>query len=461
MDKITIKSNRIWMSEATEDPDALFAKILICDFNTNLNGAKIDRSTIDNWLPTLVNEPLVGKIVVKSDGSKDFTSHNARLVTRIDENGNEFENVEFDTSAFGSIIEASIENVDGTDCIVATAQIWKRFVDAAQIIVDRVSNGTLNTSWEIVIESFENKIIDGDLVKVITSGRFIGHALLGEDVHPAYKCSGILSVAEKDDDFELLSAILKGLTETSNIDGEEESTSVTNEEIALSVEEGFNPPTLTDRDVRDKLGEVCRDVLNKWCWVTFVFPEEHTVWVEVEGRESELDYVLFKYDVDGDSVTVDSGTPVKLTVSINKINSTVEGLNEAVSSANGTIESLNDQIKILEPYRIAHEQAEAERIRKEREAAISELKQYVTDSGKFTSDEIEGEALSALIENLDRSTINGMIAERIVSEARKRKDGISTSSSSDPEVKVSLQAGDAPTISKSITVGEFRKYLWS
>ena len=66
MERITFNSNRVWIAERSEDPDALYAKILICDFSVNLNNVQLERSTINNWLPTLLNQPLVGKIVIKS-----------------------------------------------------------------------------------------------------------------------------------------------------------------------------------------------------------------------------------------------------------------------------------------------------------------------------------------------------------------------------------------------------------
>jgi hypothetical protein len=492
MERITFNSNRVWIAERAEDPDALYAKILICDFSVNLNNVQLERSTINNWLPTLLNQPLVGKIVVKSDGTKDFSGHNAHIVVRQDENGNDYENVEFDTSAFGSIIDAQIENIDGSDCIVATAKIWTRFYDACQIIVDRVAGGTLNTSWEIVVEDSEMRLAEGKLTKVIKAGRFIGHALLAADVFPAYPCSGLLDVAEKDSDVELLSAVLKGLIDVAN-DGKEEKImkknkdEITLDEAAMTVvvEDGqpVTEPVVTENstgedneaekkkckgcaeqtasltmdDLYYKLREACRYVLDKWCWIWFVFPEEHVAWVEVEGRKSELDYMVFNYTVVDDVVTVDAGVPMTLSVSVSEINSKMSELNSALATANETIENLNKTVASLEPYRIAHEQAEAERIKREHDAAVAELRQYVVDSHRFNDEELaEKTDVSNLIDALDKTAINNMIAERLIAELRDKKPEVQVSSAVNTVgAKVTLEPNEVEIDKAS----EFRSWL--
>lgn len=429
MERITFNSNRVWIAERSEDPDALYAKILICDFSVNLNNVQLERSTINNWLPTLLNQPLVGKIVIKSDGTKDFSGHNAHIVVRQDENGNDYENVEFDTSAFGSIIDAQIENIDGSDCIVATAKIWTRFYDACQIIVDRVAGGTLNTSWEIVVEDSEMRLAEGKLTKVIKAGRFIGHALLAADVFPAYPCSGLLDVAEKDSDVELLSAVLKGLIDVANAGKEEEIMKKNKDEITL-----------------DEAA------------MTVVVEDEQPVTESVvteggAGEDSEAEKKKCKGCAEDNTHDEDGSGEDELSI----LKSKVDELNSALATANETIENLNKTVASLEPYRIAHEQAEAERIKREHDAAVAELRQYVVDSHRFNDEELaEKTDVSNLIDALDKTAINNMIAERLIAELRDKKPEVQVSSVVNTVgAKVTLEPNEV----KIDKASEFRSWL--
>ena len=413
MESVILHSNKVWVSEREHDPDALFLDIALCDFSINENGVAIDRDHIDEWLATIIDEPIVGKILYTPAGDKDFSGHNAKIVVRHDENGVEYKHLEFDTSAFGTIIDARIENVEEAECIVVTAKIWTRFYDAAQIILSRVESGTLHTSWEIIIEQADQRTVDGRVARFIEAGRFIGHCLLGRHVAPAYPCSGVLSVAEKDGDDELVDAILSDLCAMAD---KEENMEIN--EIVEPVVEQLEEASLTDWDLRRKINDACKAKINNWCWVSFMFPEEHVVWCEYEGRASELDYLAFTYAVENDEVSVSEPTEVKLTVSVAEINDTIASLNEALAQANSKMEELNATIANLEPYRVAHEQAEAERIRKEHEEAVAELRKFVVDSKRFTEEEMESEEISSMIENLDKAGIHAIIADRLVAEMR-------------------------------------------
>ena len=72
LDTVILRGGKVWLSEQEADPDALYAKFLVCDFSVNGNGVRLDRDTIDAWVSTLKDQPLVGKIAAKSDGSMDL-----------------------------------------------------------------------------------------------------------------------------------------------------------------------------------------------------------------------------------------------------------------------------------------------------------------------------------------------------------------------------------------------------
>ena len=102
-------------------------------------------------------------------------------------------------------------------------------------------------------------------------------------------------------------------------------------------------------------------------------------------------------------------------------------MNETVAQLNGENVKLRAEIETLNVYRKEHEEAEAARVKRERDEAVSALRQYVVDSGMFTDDEISGEELSALIESVNTDAVNKMISDRVVSEMRaKRTPEVST-----------------------------------
>ena len=152
-DKILLSNYNIQSSELAETDTTLDSRWIICDFGINGNNVRLNRNTIENWMSSLVNQPIVGKISVNSDnGNADFESHNQTYTTRCDENGNPYLDLKFNTEAFGVFTECTIENIDGVEYLIATAKLWKRFPEFCSLIKKRLQNGTLNTSWEIAVK---------------------------------------------------------------------------------------------------------------------------------------------------------------------------------------------------------------------------------------------------------------------------------------------------------------------
>ena len=130
--KIILDSNyKVEISEIQNDPTYMEVKFIICDFSTNRNGVRIDRNNIENWMQTLVNKPLVGKIQFNSkNNEEDFTTHQAKKVYKRDENGKINQVYNFGTEAFGVFTEVNIETIDEVEYIVAKANVWRRFSKA-------------------------------------------------------------------------------------------------------------------------------------------------------------------------------------------------------------------------------------------------------------------------------------------------------------------------------------------
>ena len=249
MDHITLYSSQVYLAEDNSNPDSYIAKFIICDFGRNKNGVSLNRDGIEDWLATLKNKPLVGKIKMKYDGTYDFTGHNMKLVNKIDEYGNKYQEVEFDTDAFGTFFDVSIETINDQEVIVASCEIWKRFTKACEIIVSRIKDGTLHTSWEIAIEKSHQGIVDGLMTKIIDVGRFIGHCLLGKQVSPAYDSSGLLEIASTNYDVEFAEALSQDIISQGldkNNQEKEENILKKDENITLSADDNVEEVTETE-----------------------------------------------------------------------------------------------------------------------------------------------------------------------------------------------------------------------
>ena len=462
MDNIVFYSDQVYLSE-NSNPDSYIAKFIICDFGRNKNGVALDRNTIENWMSTLKNKPLVGKIKMRYDGEYDFTGHNVREVEKVDENGNKYREVEFDTEAFGTFFDVAIETINDKEYIVASCEIWKRFTKACEIIVNRIQEGSLSTSWEISVEKSTQGIIDGLMTKIIQAGRFIGHCLLGKNVSPAYDSSGLLEIASTNYDMEFAEALSQDIL-SQGLDKENEAkeennlqsnieTQVAEENVEETVVETPVADTtesstetevtenkdetevsqLTEYDLRKKICEACRAKLDKWCWISFHFPVEKEVWLEVDGRESELDFVRMTYTVENDTITVSDPEEVKLTVSIADVNTKIAELEAEVSTKDDAIiksgeeiAKLKTEISELSPFKEKFEKAEQERIENELKEKKDNLVSSITKSGLITKDEIEAsEELKGYVDNLDEKSLKAILADRYIASLSENNTEVS------------------------------------
>lgn len=548
MGHITLYSSQVYLAEDNSNSDSYIAKFIICDFGRNKNGVSLNRDGIEDWLATLKNKPLVGKIKMKYDGTYDFTGHNMKLVNKVDNNGNKYQEVEFDTDAFGTFFDVSIETINDQEVIVASCEIWKRFPKACEIIVNRIKEGTLYTSWEIAIEKSHQGIVDGLMTKIIDVGRFIGHCLLGKQVSPAYDSSGLLEIASTNYDVEFAEALSQDIISQGldkNNQEKEESILKKGENIALSTDdnveevieveevssedvfdikkseitdetensedaskdekddgddddkddneeddedgeckkkkgcsagkckkkkgcassESTETSALTSYDLRRKLSEACSQKTSAWCWVTYLFPEEHKVWCEYDG-ESELDYLEFTYSVENDEVTVSDPIKVTLTVSVKDINSTVSEYektiaekDELIVKASSEITSLKSENTELSQYKEKFTQMQQEKMAAELEQKKEKLIASVIKSGQITREEIEAsEEFTSYVDNLDKKSLMAIVGERLsASVDSKLKNNVETSErETNAHVASNLNNEDDETIDKASIM---RNYL--
>lgn len=420
----------------------------ICFYDEpNLNGDMLpyDDTSLEK-AQTLVNMPVQARYRVNADGTPSLGGH--EMVKKRDGT------VEFKTQSIGTHTSVEIKNdnvlvndeIKNLPCLFATYRIWKRYPNYISAIKRLFDNGILYGSWEI--NTYQYLFDNG--IRKITDYEFIANCLLGESSYPSYGTSAnAISMAQLNDNqlmvAEALSQDLFDDNNIENIDKEDNLLSKKNETAtaekditkvvdSTTTDTNTDVPVadvaqLTDWDLRHKVAEACRNKLDKWCWASFLFPNEKEVWCEYDGRDTELDYVKFTYEVgEDDSITVSEPEYVKLIVSVAEINSKVAELekavettkaeldikNDAITKASENIQDLNTQIAELTPYKEQVEIAEQKKIEAQITAEKAELRAKLAKSNLFTEDEIASAEIQKLIEARDTVAIKGLIADRYV-----------------------------------------------
>ena len=509
MENIIVQGLGFEISEDKSNPDYLQGRFCICDFDVNKNNVSLNRDTIENWVSTLVGTPLVAKITKNIKGKNDFGSHEMRVISSKDEQGKTHKRAVFDTSAFGVCTDVSIEtSEDGNDYIYATYKIWKRFENACKIIKERAEN--LKTSWEICTEEFTQKFQNGQVIKQINKGRFIGLAMLGNEIPPAYDSSGLLAVASEQED-ELNIALmedLENLNVSSNIPNTEEkevaemeenkvevNANQVAEEVTEIVETSENVETvteqaeqtvveqaeetnvsevvvetnednnidnnndveasaLTDSDLRHRL-EVEFDKLvdgegHRYCgWCFMLFPADNIAWFRECGSATETDLIEVKYTVENDNVVITENNKVKLTVSPREINQVVAQKDNAIVEMSAQIQSLTNKVAELQPYKDRIEEIEKAEKEAQLEKDRKELSDYAISSGYITQEELDSsEEIKGYIENLDKASIKSIISDRVVASFTQKTEKEVETSEANIETEPNIQINLASEESK-------------
>lgn len=463
---------------------------------------------------TLINMPVQAKYK-KIAGQDDLGSHEMR----VDKNGE----VTFNTESVGThtdvwIEESEVTTVSGETrvlpCLYAKKRIWKRnknLINAIKRLYD--SSGGLGSSWEI--KTIEYTYKDG--VKTLTNYVFMSDCLLGSTTTPAYsgtsKAISLSALSEQElmvaealsadllenqgqafginDNTEKEEDILKKdkNTDTSteeqvpevtdsgkaSVDNETNISTDTDTSEGVDTNNGAadNDSTTTDTsaltsyDLRKKISKACRDKYDDWCWVTYLFPEDHEVWCEYDG-ESELDYLKFTYSVENDEVTVSEPEKVSLTVSVKNVNSTIAEYektiaekDELIVNASSEITSLKAENTELSQYKEKFTQMEQAQLEEELQQKKKELIASVVKSGQITAEEIEkSEELSGYVDSLDKKSLMAIVGERLSASVGNKTDDVETSEINKDNTHISsnLNNEDDETVDMaSIMRGYLRK----
>lgn len=414
----------------------------------------------EEYYSTLIGYPLLAHLKKNIFGKpQDFGGHEMSEI--IDENGKKKK--KFNTIAIGSIVDAWIEEREldeyegGQKCILCKAKLWtSRYPEYFNVFDKLWNNGKLSTSWELTATDVEEDENGNKIYKVF---EYIGLALLGSAKTPCVPGSGVLQYAEVEENYEaeLAEALEKDIAnldienkemeekelqkdnENKNVNIAEENIgstivedvaeNVTEEPVQNNKENNTEIASLTDYDLFRKIAKACKDKTDcNWGYISYWFPEEHTVWYKTDNAESDLDYKLFTYTVENDEVTVSEPKDVKLTVSLTEVETVLaekdekigtltaelDIKNQAVITASKKINELNVQVSELIPYKEKVEIAEREKIETEIAEEKKELKSNLLKTNLFTEEEIAQAEIAELIESRDKTGINNLIANRYI-----------------------------------------------
>lgn len=491
---ITITGQVIDIAEHTSYLELTSRVCFYDEPNLNNDMLPTDETTLER-ANSLVNMPVQAKYRLSPSGEPTFSGHEMKKSKSTGE-------ITFGTSSVGTHTEVYIENdnvdVNGTiknlPCLFAKYRIWKRYKNVVAAAQRLFSLGKLYSSWEINTYQY---IFDRGIRK-ITDYEFLANCLLGyEYAYPSYGTSAnAINMAQlNDNQLMIAEALSQDLLDENNInDNDEEenllakrnesspaveniiasvspeaqSGDTTNTTSTAEDKQNETPTTdsaqLTVWDLKTRVGEACRKKLGKWCWASFMFPNEKEVWCEYDGAESELDYVKFTYEVtEDDTVTVSEPEYVKLTVSIAEVNTKISELekeiqtakaeldikNGAITKASETIQNLNTQISELTPYKEQVEVAERKKIEEQITAEKEALKQKLLKGNLFSEEDIAEKKIQDLIEARDVSAINSLIADKFVAsfDIEHKTENVETVSTAETVVTATanLESEDTET----------------
>lgn len=494
---IILNSRPISIASYTNYKEAVFL-ISVLD-EPDSYGRIIPEEAGEKYFDTIIGYPIVAKLKKNIFGQPvDFGGH--ELIIQKTKDGKKKSH--FDTVPIGSVTDAWIEEreVDGYDgtpkCILIKTKLWtSRFPEYFKVFDKLWDDGEISSSWELTATD----VVTDGANKIYKVFEFIGNCILGSNRNPAVPGAGVIEYAEMDDlEEQLSSALLADISNTdiANYEDIEEkedmnlaektkknvSANTEEKEVTTPVEQAENeknqketaesnvepegnpeePETasLTDRDLFRKINKACENAIKGWGYVSYWFPEDHTVWFKSDDAPTQLDYKLFTYTVENDEVTVSEPQDVKLTVSVSDVNTVLAEKDEkietltaeleikdkAVISAGEKIGKLNVQISELQPYKEQVEKAEQEKIEAEIAEEKESLKKNLLKGGLFTEEEIAKAEIAELIEARDKTAINSLIAEKYIASFDKEEtnvaEDVETKESNPVTATASLETDD-------------------
>jgi len=498
MDNNNLILNGELLALSSNDNGDLIAKFLICPLDElNLNGVGLREDDLtEDELLGLATRPVQCKVIDRN-GILDFGGHEAKVTYVKDETGKLVKKYIFDTQSVGYHTEVSVEDIEISGitkrCIVAVALIWARYENVISVI-NRLET-SLHTSWEIAYKEYY--MDNGG--KWIKGLNWLGNALLGTLISPAYGDAGLLEVAEEDQESQLSNAIIEDNNKLNNKNLQENEGGLQMSE-KIKENKKIDIASLTNRDISIAVrNAIWESDCYGWCYdIVFIYPLENRVIINSYDSLDE-DFVEITYSIDENGeVTLGDGTCVKMlfmpqatynmqcceltvakenaTKELDEANATCKKKDEEMSELKKTIETQKTELSakinsIVDLGKNISEKetviAEKDELLQAKELELSELKPFKEELDKINAEkeaieiaekkeafkneylgtklisekDLEIAEVKEAIETMDESAMKVFIAEKVISKAKAGKSQIEVSElSKEPIVEVNLSS---------------------
>ena len=185
--KVTIEVVDFEADDSYDSTSFLKLKLKLVHDGKTRKGLNFSKESLENAAPTIINKPILARVVFDSDNKPQFGSHDKHLVKDYQNNVR----VIYDEVPIGIIPEDNeyvIEYDEDTKKSYAYCYgyVWKKYSNYALDIIERDKN--IKLSIEININKF---IIDSKTKeKIISEFRYDGVTLLGNDRTPGINNAG-------------------------------------------------------------------------------------------------------------------------------------------------------------------------------------------------------------------------------------------------------------------------------
>lgn len=156
-------------------------RILVAHTGVNHNGSKFTVESFENAKPTLMNRPLLARVVQVGENQFDFNGHD--MDWEIDEDGNA--KIVYLEQPIGVIPETNdyeMVEFDGREYVAVTGYVWRDYTNLAEQIIEQ--RGEVEVSMEIAFGDEDYHYDETDGTYQINNFKYRGVTLLGAHVQP-------------------------------------------------------------------------------------------------------------------------------------------------------------------------------------------------------------------------------------------------------------------------------------
>lgn len=173
-------------------------RILVAHTGINHNGSRFSLESFENAKHTIMNKPLLARVIEVAEGQYDFNGHD--ITWEWDEEKEDW-NFRYLEQPIGVIPETNdyeIVEYDGREYVAVTGYVWRGYSNLAEQILE--ARGEVEVSMEIDFNEEDVRYDENDGVYDINTFRYKGVTFLGSHVSPGMEKAHAVTVFSKSDD---------------------------------------------------------------------------------------------------------------------------------------------------------------------------------------------------------------------------------------------------------------------